>query len=214
MGIKTAASAEHMNITDFMLLCFYEHMEKENMKSADDPFIKHLPDNPFRADAWLSCAMVGDRAGETGDFSHQYMKTYGEGITPASPPASHAKHSRRQTLIKGQHGCRIQMLRITPQSSAIRAKRNCRAHKSQSGSQRGSQKAFVPSAQLPLWPEPARRRGNILHSAPFAAIQGKGRECFKHKLLASYDGVQIRYTGGSLTNRTLTCESRRSTWPG
>ena len=26
--IKTAASAEHMNITDFMLLCFYEHMEK------------------------------------------------------------------------------------------------------------------------------------------------------------------------------------------
>jgi hypothetical protein len=29
--------------------------KKENMKSADDPFIKHLPDNPFRADAWLSC---------------------------------------------------------------------------------------------------------------------------------------------------------------
>jgi hypothetical protein len=25
------------------------------MKSADDPFIEHLPDNPFRADAWLSC---------------------------------------------------------------------------------------------------------------------------------------------------------------
>jgi hypothetical protein len=25
------------------------------MKSADDPFIKHLPDNPFRAGAWLSC---------------------------------------------------------------------------------------------------------------------------------------------------------------
>jgi hypothetical protein len=34
--IKTAASAEHMNITDFMLLCFYEHMEKRkhgNMKA-------------------------------------------------------------------------------------------------------------------------------------------------------------------------------------
>jgi len=29
--------------------------KKENMKSADDPFIKHLPDNPFRAGAWLSC---------------------------------------------------------------------------------------------------------------------------------------------------------------
>jgi hypothetical protein len=42
--IKTAASAEHMNT-----------WKNENMKSADDPFIKHLPDNPFRADAWLSC---------------------------------------------------------------------------------------------------------------------------------------------------------------
>jgi hypothetical protein len=29
--------------------------KKENMKSADDPFTKHLPDNPFRADTWLSC---------------------------------------------------------------------------------------------------------------------------------------------------------------
>jgi hypothetical protein len=63
---------------------------------------------------------------------------------------------------------------------------------------------FVPSAQLPLWPEPARGVPNdILRSALFAAIQGKGREYFKHKLLASYDGVQIRYTGEQLDQSDL-----------
>src|SRR5713226_8429515 len=65
-------------------------------------------------------------------------------------------------------------------------------------------RTFVPSAQLPLWPEPARGVPNdILRSALFAAIQGKGREYFKHKLLASYDGVQIRYTGEQLDQSDL-----------
>ena len=52
----------------------------------------------------------------------------------------------------------------------------------------------------------ARRAGvpnDILRSALFAAIQGKGREYFKHKLLASYDGVQIRYTGEQLDQSDL-----------
>jgi hypothetical protein len=63
---------------------------------------------------------------------------------------------------------------------------------------------FVSSAQLPLWPEPARGVPNdILRSALFAAIQRKGREYFKHKLLASYEGVQIRYTGEQLDQSDL-----------
>jgi hypothetical protein len=63
---------------------------------------------------------------------------------------------------------------------------------------------FIPGARLPLWPEPVRAVPNdILRSALFAAIQGKGREYFKHKLLASYDGVQIRYTGEQLDQSDL-----------
>jgi len=53
---------------------------------------------------------------------------------------------------------------------------------------------------------PSRRAAcpnDILRSALFAAIQGKGREYFKHKLLASYDGVQIRYTGEQLDQSDL-----------
>ena len=65
-------------------------------------------------------------------------------------------------------------------------------------------RTFVPSAQLPLWPESARGVPNdILRSALFAAIQGKGRVYFRHKLLASYDGVQIRYTGEQLDQSDL-----------
>src|SRR5262245_47291215 len=66
------------------------------------------------------------------------------------------------------------------------------------------ERTFVASAQLPLWPEPVRAVPNdILRSALVAAIQGKGRAYFRHKLLASYDGVQIRYTGEQLDQSDL-----------
>src|SRR5437660_8118556 len=63
---------------------------------------------------------------------------------------------------------------------------------------------FVPSAQLPLWPEPTRGVPNdVLRSALFAAIQGKGRALLNQRLIAAYDGNQIRYTGGQLDQSDL-----------
>ena len=58
--------------------------------------------------------------------------------------------------------------------------------------------------QLPLWPEPTRGVPNdVLRSALFAAIQGKGRALLNQRLIAAYDGNQIRYTGGQLDQSDL-----------
>ena len=53
--------------------------------------------------------------------------------------------------------------------------------------------------QLPLWPEPVRAVPNdILRSAIFAAIQGKSRKFMKKEIIASVDGVTIKFTGWQL----------------
>jgi hypothetical protein len=58
--------------------------------------------------------------------------------------------------------------------------------------------------QLPLWPEPARGTPNdVLRSALFAAIQGKGREYIEDRLIAAVDGISIRYTGRQLEQSDL-----------
>jgi hypothetical protein len=58
--------------------------------------------------------------------------------------------------------------------------------------------------RLPLWPESARGAPNdILRSALFAAIQGKGRVFFKQRLIVAYDGNQIKYTGEQLDQSDL-----------
>ena len=59
--------------------------------------------------------------------------------------------------------------------------------------------------QLPLWPEPKRGAPNaVLRSALFAAIQGKGRRYMDRKqLIATQDGVTIRYSGGQLDQADL-----------
>ena len=59
--------------------------------------------------------------------------------------------------------------------------------------------------QLPLWPEPKRGAPNaVLRAALFAAIQGKGRQYMLRKeLIATQDGVTIRYTGGQLDQADL-----------
>jgi hypothetical protein len=58
--------------------------------------------------------------------------------------------------------------------------------------------------QLPLWPEPARGVPNdVLRSALFAAIQGKGREFMKQHLIAALDGIRIEYTGEQLDRSDL-----------
>jgi hypothetical protein len=58
--------------------------------------------------------------------------------------------------------------------------------------------------RLPLWPESARGAPNdILRSALFAAIQGKGRAFLKQRLIVAYDGNQIKYTGEQLDQSDL-----------
>jgi hypothetical protein len=58
--------------------------------------------------------------------------------------------------------------------------------------------------QLPLWPDPARGTPNdVLRSALFAAIQGKGREYIEDRLIAAVDGISIRYTGRQLEQSDL-----------
>jgi hypothetical protein len=64
-----------------------------------------------------------------------------------------------------------------------------------------------PSAQivqLPIWPEQTRGTPNsFLRGALFAAIQGKEREYIKGQLLASRDGIKIRFTGMQLDQSDL-----------
>ena len=59
-------------------------------------------------------------------------------------------------------------------------------------------------AQLPLWPEPKRGAPNsFIRSALFAAIQGKDRQFMKETVLASQDGIVIKYTGEQLNQADL-----------
>ena len=56
--------------------------------------------------------------------------------------------------------------------------------------------------QLPLWPEQTRGTPNAwLRSSLFAAIQGKTRRALKRELLASVNGVQIKFTGWQLDRK-------------
>jgi hypothetical protein len=58
--------------------------------------------------------------------------------------------------------------------------------------------------QLPLWPEATRGTPNsFLRGALFAAIQGKDREYLKGQLLATRDGIKIRFTGMQLDQSDL-----------
>jgi hypothetical protein len=58
--------------------------------------------------------------------------------------------------------------------------------------------------QLPLWPEATRGTPNsFLRGALFAAIQGKEREYLKGQMLASRDGIKIRFTGMQLDQSDL-----------
>ena len=59
--------------------------------------------------------------------------------------------------------------------------------------------------QLPLWPEAKRGAPNAaLRSALFAAVQGKTRQyMLREQLLATQDGVTIRYTGAQLDQADL-----------
>ena len=63
---------------------------------------------------------------------------------------------------------------------------------------------LAPAIQLPLWPEPKRGAPNgVLRSALFAAVQGKGRIALDRELLATQNGITIRYTGWQLDQSDL-----------
>ena len=58
--------------------------------------------------------------------------------------------------------------------------------------------------QLPLWPEPKRGAPNsFIRSALFAAIQSKDRQFLKETVLASQDGIVVKYTGEQLNQADL-----------
>ncbi|CAI8840324.1 TrfA family protein [Pseudomonas sp. IT-P74] len=60
------------------------------------------------------------------------------------------------------------------------------------------------SEQLPLWPDSTRGVPNVwLRCALFAGIQGKGRKALRRELLATVDGVEIRFSGWQLDQSDL-----------
>ena len=71
--------------------------------------------------------------------------------------------------------------------------------------QRGRRPAPAKVIQLPLWPEAKRGAPNaVLRGALFPAIQGKNRGGLLRKvLIATQDGVTIRYTGWQLDQADL-----------
>lgn len=59
--------------------------------------------------------------------------------------------------------------------------------------------------QLPLWPESKRGTPNsFIRSALFSAIQSKDRVFIDGQVLASQDGITIKYTGQQLNQEDLT----------
>lgn len=58
--------------------------------------------------------------------------------------------------------------------------------------------------QLPLWPELKRGAPNsFIRSALFAAIQSKDRQFLKEAVLASQDGITVKFTGEQLNQADL-----------
>lgn len=58
--------------------------------------------------------------------------------------------------------------------------------------------------QLPLWPEPKGGAPNsFIRSALFAAIQSKDRQYIKDTVLASQDGITVKFTGEQLNQTDL-----------
>lgn len=67
-----------------------------------------------------------------------------------------------------------------------------------------NERATVTPIQLPLWPEAKRGTPNsFIRSALFAAIQGKDRQYMKEAVLASQDGIVVKYTGEQLNQADL-----------
>lgn len=67
-----------------------------------------------------------------------------------------------------------------------------------------AQSGMAEVVQLPLWAEPVRGVPNaLIRSALFAAIQGPNRRAMKREIVASVQGMEIRYTGFQLNQTDL-----------
>src|SRR5918992_738230 len=90
-----------------------------------------------------------------------------------------------------------QMLSIRQSIAARREREKCEK-------ENGKGHTSAEVLHLPLWPEAVRGAPNdILRSALFAAIQGKGRQHLENRLIASVDGIRIKYTGRALEQSDL-----------
>jgi hypothetical protein len=68
-----------------------------------------------------------------------------------------------------------------------------------------AERASAKIIQLPLWSDQKRGTPNsFLRSALFSAIQSKDREFLQGAILASQDGITIKYTGQQLNQEDLT----------
>ena len=95
------------------------------------------------------------------------------------------------------------MRRSLASMGAQLAERNAEQAKA-THSQPSPRKESATVLQLPLWSEATRGTPNsFLRGALFAAIQGKEREYLKGQLLASRDGIKIRFTGMQLDQSDL-----------
>lgn len=64
--------------------------------------------------------------------------------------------------------------------------------------------ATAKIVQFPLWPEPVRGMPNpALRSALFAAVQSKDRRFINYELIATVDGLEIRFKGEQLNQEDL-----------
>ncbi|HHH9367217.1 plasmid replication initiator TrfA [Pseudomonas aeruginosa] len=67
-----------------------------------------------------------------------------------------------------------------------------------------SSSTFARPVQLPLWPDINRGVPNAwLRCALFAGIQGRGRKALKSELLATVEGIEIRFSGWQLDQSDL-----------
>ena len=66
------------------------------------------------------------------------------------------------------------------------------------------QRAAIETLQLPLWPAIKRGTPNtFLRSALFCAIQSKDRQFLKEEVLASQEGISVKFTGQQLNQEDL-----------
>lgn len=70
---------------------------------------------------------------------------------------------------------------------------------------RVAEREQTEAIQLPLWPEAKRGTPNsFIRSALFSAIQSKDRSFIKAALLASQEGITVKFTGEQLNQEDLT----------